>query len=337
MKILIATGIYPPQIGGPAQYAKELTKALKKLGDEVKVCTYGAEKKLPVGIRHVVFLIKILPTYFKANYIIVLDTFSVALPVYLASFIFNKPYIIRVGGDFLWEGFVERTGKKVLLRNFYQTTYDDWNLKDKFIFYITKKVLKRAKKIVFTTRWQQDIWQQVYELKNDKINIIENYYGPKDDINDNQIVDEDKKIFLAGTRKLKWKNLTTLTLAFNLAQKKDPSLELDLTNVSYDNFLIKMKASRAVILVSLGDVSPNMILDAIRLNKPFVLTRETGLYDRLKKVGLFVDPENEVEIADAILTLLNPNEYKKWQAKVREFNFIHTWEEIALEFKVLMS
>ena len=335
MKILIATGIYPPQIGGPAQYAKEIKEALKKLGDEVEVCTYGAEKKLPTGLRHMVFLGKILPAYFKADYIIVLDTFSVALPVYLASFIFNKPYIVRVGGDFLWEGFIERTNKKVLLRNFYQATRGDWNLKEKFIFYITKKILRRAEKIVFTTGWQQDIWQPVYELKNYKINIIENYYGPKDNTKDDG-ADESKKIFLAGTRKLKWKNLSTLNQAFSLAQKKDPLLKLDLTNVSYDDFIIKMKQSQAVILVSLGDVSPNMILDAIRLNKPFILTRETGLYDRLKEVGLFVDPLNEAEIKDTILTLSNHSEYKKWQTKVREFNFVHTWEDIALEFKALM-
>ena len=164
-----------------------------------------------------------------------------------------------------------------MLRNFYQTTRGEWNQKEKFIFYITKKILRRAEKIVFTTGWQQDIWQPVYELKNYKINIIENYYGPKDSTKDDGD-NESQKIFLAGTRKLKWKNLSTLTQAFSLAQKKDPLLKLDLTNVNYDDFIIKMKHSQAVILVSLGDVSPNMILDAVRLNKPFILKTRSNRY-----------------------------------------------------------
>ena len=58
-KILIVTGIYPPQIGGPAQYAKNLAEALTEGGDEVKVKTYGWEKRLPATWRHLFFFFKI--------------------------------------------------------------------------------------------------------------------------------------------------------------------------------------------------------------------------------------------------------------------------------------
>ena len=37
MKILISTGIYPPDIGGPAQYARNLYATWKKQGHDVKV------------------------------------------------------------------------------------------------------------------------------------------------------------------------------------------------------------------------------------------------------------------------------------------------------------
>src|SRR3989344_1308256 len=41
--ILIATGIFPPDIGGPATYTKILSEELPKLGWEVKVVTYSDE------------------------------------------------------------------------------------------------------------------------------------------------------------------------------------------------------------------------------------------------------------------------------------------------------
>ena len=41
MKIVLATGIYPPDIGGPATYSRELASELQKRGEDVTVITYG--------------------------------------------------------------------------------------------------------------------------------------------------------------------------------------------------------------------------------------------------------------------------------------------------------
>jgi hypothetical protein len=60
MKILIATGIYPPKIGGPAQYALNLKNEFEKMGHGVRVKTYGIEGKLPTGFRHLFFFFKII-------------------------------------------------------------------------------------------------------------------------------------------------------------------------------------------------------------------------------------------------------------------------------------
>lgn len=44
IKVLIATGIYPPDIGGPATYAVQLFEHLPKRGIEVEVATYANQK-----------------------------------------------------------------------------------------------------------------------------------------------------------------------------------------------------------------------------------------------------------------------------------------------------
>ena len=52
MRILIATSIYPPDIGGSAQYARNLYDTWKKQGHDVAVATYTWEWAVPPGLRH---------------------------------------------------------------------------------------------------------------------------------------------------------------------------------------------------------------------------------------------------------------------------------------------
>ncbi len=60
MKILIATSIYPPQVGGPAHYSFKLKEEFEKMGHKVVVVSYTWEKALPSGIKHIIYLIKLL-------------------------------------------------------------------------------------------------------------------------------------------------------------------------------------------------------------------------------------------------------------------------------------
>lgn len=327
MKIIITTGIYPPKIGGPAQYAKNLEIELNKLGHSVIVKTFTIENYLPTGIRHLFFFIKILPSFFLCDYVISLDTYSVGFPTVLASKIFLKKSVIRTGGDFLWEGYVERTKKKVFLREFYDNEIKNFNLKEKIIFNITKWTLHNVKGLVFSTNWQREIFLRAYELNLKNIFVVENYFGQKE-----KSFDPEDFVFVASTRYLTWKNLDVLRRVFDNLQKNNSKIRLESRNVNYEKFMEIISRGYAVILVSLGDISPNMILDAIRMNKPFVCTKEVGIYDRIKDIGIYVDPLNEREIEEAVMRLIDPKEYQEQKEKIKNFNFTHTWSEISSEF-----
>jgi len=99
----------------------------------------------------------------------------------------------------------------------------------------------------------------------------------------------------------------------------------------HEEFMQKIAHCYATILVSLGDISPNMILDSIRYNKPFILTTENGLMDRIKDIAVVADPKNEDDIRDKVLWLCEKNNYDSQVKKVKDFNFTHTWKEIADE------
>lgn len=331
MKILITTGIYPPKIGGPAQYAFNLKKNFGNMGHIVSVQTYTIEDKIPTGIRHIFFSLKIFKDIFCSSVIFALDTFSVGAPSVLVAKILRKKCIIRTGGDFLWEQYVERTKKKVLLKDFYLEK-PFFSFKEKIIFKITKWTLLNASHIIFSTEWQRDIFIKAYGLDDKRISIVENYYGDKE-----SDVEWEDRVFVASTRDLVWKNIDTLKNIFENLKKHEKALSLFTDNLPYDKFMKKISSSYAVVLVSLGDISPNMIMDAIRYNRPFICTKEVGIYDRIKDAGIFVDPLNEEEIKNAIVHLLDTDGYREAKNKVRQFSFTHSWQDIAKEFLAILD
>lgn len=327
-RIFIATGIFPPDIGGPAQYAYELEKVWRESGHKVAVKYFGkVEKFLPTGLRHIYFLIKTKWAFLCADKIFVLDTWSAALPIAILSFITRKKFIIRTGGDFLWESYVERTKKKVLFSNFYKDGINNLNDKEKFIFSVTKWILRRADKIVFSTEWQRNIWLISYNIPKEKTLIIENYYGKSS--GDSGFFN---KTFLASSRDLVWKNLAVLKDVFEDNEVKQTGFVLDIKTSRHDEFMSRMQGVYAVILVSLGDISPNTILDAIRCGKPFIVTKETGIYDRVKDIGIFVDPLSKNDVKEKVLWLCDPKNYETQKEKIRGFSFTHSWDEIGNEF-----
>ncbi len=331
LNILIATGIYPPALGGPAKYGENMGIEWGKAGHKVWIKTYTkVEHALPSDIRHLYYFLKIIPAVIWSDFIFALDTFSVGWPATCAAKIFGKKIIMRTGGDFLWEGYVERTGDLVLLRNFYDTTRYNWSRKEKFIFKLTKWTLRNVSILIFSTKWQRDIWMKPYNLANIKTEIIENYYGEKI-----QSSDPTEKNFIAGTRKLKWKNIQVLKEVFEGISgtffKDISGVSLDLNNYPHEEFMKKISEYYATILVSLGDISPNMILESIRLNKPFIVTEENGLMDRIGSIAITADPKSPQDIREKVLWLCKKENYEAQVQKIKNFNFRHSWEEIAQE------
>jgi glycosyltransferase involved in cell wall biosynthesis len=330
MKILIASSTYPPDIGGPAQYARNLYVTWKNQGHEVKVAAYGWEQVLPSWIKHLVYFIKIIRKGWNAKFIFVLDNFLAAAPTMVASALLRKKYIIRTGGDLIWEWYVERTGQSILFKDFYNQPRQ-YSLKEKIILFFSTAAFRHASAVIFSTKWQKEIFEKAYSLDPKKNFIIENFCGPREKTHE-----PANRTFVAGTRTLKWKNVELLKEAFEEAlgavkAKGLAPIDLDTGKAVYDSFVEKIRHSYAVVLTSLGDISPNMIFDAIRVGTPFILTRETGIADRVKDIAIFVDPENKQDIAEKILWMADPKNREAQAKKIALFSFVHSWTNIADE------
>lgn len=109
-RILVATGVYPPESGGPATYTKLLEEMLPAEGIEVRVLPFRSVRKWPRIVRHVVYACKLVLMARGADCIFAQDTVSVGLPAVLVARMVRKPFLVRVPGDYAWEQARQRWG-----------------------------------------------------------------------------------------------------------------------------------------------------------------------------------------------------------------------------------
>lgn len=332
--IVIATGVYPPEIGGPAEYARQLAETLRTQKYRVSVITYGELKRLPTGIRHIAYFIALIADAFDADYVIALDTFSVALPAMIYAAVLGKKFVVRVAGDFLWESYVERTGEKIKLSDFY-TTRRPYSLKEKIIFSLTQWLLSASDRVVFSTAWQRDFTVPAYQLDAAKTAVIENYYPA---VQPTPLSENSQApVFLSPARDRRIKNKDNLTKAFEQIQASYPQVVLDTKVVSREVLLEKIQTSYAVVIPSYSEVSPNLAFDALQYGVPVIMTADTGVLERIGECVVTVDPFSVEDIARALSSLLRPDVYDRYRHSIVALNLSRSWDEVAQGFIDLYS
>ena len=131
MKYLLITGIYPPDIGGPATYIPRLANFIVSVGDKPSVISLTDGE---VGLRHnsdwtcifisrkIKKLVRIPKTVFtiyiesrKNDFIFVNGLFIESA---IATFFSKKPLIAKVVGDPVWERYQNKSAHGVSISNF---------------------------------------------------------------------------------------------------------------------------------------------------------------------------------------------------------------------------
>lgn len=134
-RILITTGVFAPDIGGPASYARTLGSRLAAQGITVDVLAYSSIlrhagdanmpfavhrvwKKIPWGIRHVLFFFRCIQYARHADVVLVLNTTTAGVTSTVAARLVRKPVAVRVVGDAAWESAVLRKKTFLLIDDF---------------------------------------------------------------------------------------------------------------------------------------------------------------------------------------------------------------------------
>ena len=313
MKIVLATAIYPPAIGGPAWYVKNLAEGLKEAGREVAILSYGkGDSSGDLGFvsgpsirRHLKYFLKLFGMSGNADIVYAFDPLAVGLLAYLVSKLRGIKFVMRVGGDYLWERDVEAGRIWCTLRGYYES--GAWK-KHIIVSFLLKRIFAGVHQFIFTTQFQADIYQKAFGIHKEKINIVPNpFVAPLAA----EVARGDKIIF-AG-RFIKLKNLKNLIKVFKeietdcrlvligdgpekaklMSLAKDTKIVIE-PSVPHDELMRKIASARACVLPSLSEVSPNFALECLSLKTPILLTCENGLGLDLPDALLL----NPVDVAD---------------------------------------
>jgi glycosyltransferase involved in cell wall biosynthesis len=369
MRILMTIGIFAPESGGPATYAPELASRLAEAGHEVTVLTYSTLPSYDFDSKYKFKLVRIVRggrilnrfRFFAAAWkhvrscdlIYTLDWFAAGLPVMMAARMRGKKYIVRVGGDYLWEQkYLESGAEPVTLADFYarglylRSSYT-------MAFRLIRPVLMHAQRVIFNSDQERELYEKYYGLLPAKTATI---YNPmphveKAGLERGAPTDE----FIYWGRLIVMKNVSSLIRAFGKArlpvgytltvigdgpqqgnlERLIKELHLEekvrmLPSMPNREALTRVKDARAFILPSWTDISPNQVCEALAIGLPALVTRENYLSFR-DQLPERTDPHSVDDIAAKLEMLADDARYGQFVNSFNMVSFEHTWDDVLRE------
>ncbi|MEK7218162.1 MAG: glycosyltransferase family 4 protein [Patescibacteria group bacterium] len=356
MKIILATGVYPPTIGGPATYVKNIARRLMEMDEQVTVVAYaprGPVEEVPWKVVTVSrrgpllrwwrFARALKREAKDADIVYGFSAVSVGVPLMMARL--KKPKkILRLGGDFLWERYTDLRGKKTL---------SQWYAARPPAMAILGRILRSFDHVVFSTWFQEQLYKRVYP-RLPRHSVIENAL-PHGELLLHVRHEPFRLLFLG--RFVRFKNLrpllravanlphVTLTLQgegpasrelSQLAQKLRLKGRLTfLPPVHGEEKEKTLREHDLLIIPSLTEISPHAALEARSHGLPVLLTAETGLGDELRD-GMIVAPlRTTEEITRAVLEA--EHHYEVIAQKSASPFQKRSWEDVAREHRALFQ
>lgn len=177
MKVLIATGLYPPEIGGPATHVRVLEEHLKPPQFELVTVTYGRVRHFPQGLRGIMYLWYLIREGRGARVVYALDPVGVGLPALFASWILRVPLVLRLGGDYAWEVAQQRYGRSEPLSvfNAHVDTYPFWV---RVLSFAQRFVARRAERILVPSEHMGKLLLG-WGIEKDRLAVLYSIFEPR--------------------------------------------------------------------------------------------------------------------------------------------------------------
>ncbi len=344
MKIIIATPIYPPEIGGPATYTKELCAHLASTHD-ITVIAYTNSTEafpntrfVPVGkgrplpVRLVVFFLKLLRASKGQDILYVQNAMAAGLPVALVSLITGIPFVLKFVGDEAWERATQRKLTKKRLEEF--MAHPDGGIKIRLMMMVQGFVLRQASIVTTPSKYLSEALIRTYGVRREK--AVVNYNAAENaeiiPFSASRIVHQ-----IATTARLvAWKGIDGIIVALSILKKKFPDARLVvagdgpelenlkklsndlhisdsvefLGNVSRAETWQLRKKSEVYVLNSTYEGLPHTVLTSFAAEIPMVATNIPGTNEAVyhEKTGLLVEAGDNESLAHAIERLFTNKE-----------------------------
>jgi glycosyltransferase involved in cell wall biosynthesis len=244
MKIAILSGIFPPDIGGPAVYVERLASDFLNRGVSVKVLAYSdksipvkdykfpvvlVSRKYPKIIRHFLYLIKALKIAADSDVIYAQNLFNAGIPALIAGTILRKKLVVKIVGDYAWEQAITKWGVKDQIDDFQEKNYF-------FPVNLLKKtqafLAKRAFRIITPSFYLKGIIKG-WGVKDGNIKVVYNAVESQSQSQSIASKEEAKNkigikgdIILSVGRLSPWKGFDCLIEVFPYLLKENPNFKL---------------------------------------------------------------------------------------------------------------
>jgi glycosyltransferase involved in cell wall biosynthesis len=359
MRILICTGIYPPDIGGPATYSKLLFDELPRRGFKVEVLSFGSVRHLPKIIRHMVYFFRILKRALHSDIIFAQDPVSVGLPSCVVSKILGKKFVIRVAGDYAWEQAAQRFNVKENIDGFQNKKY---GIKTEFLRSVQKFTANRANAIITPSIYFKNLVSGWMKNKNkNKVNAIYNGIKLSEYTSETK---QKEKIILSAGRLVPWKGFDVLIEIMtelpdwrfiivgsgpeeNNLKLKIETLKLEnrvelVGSVPREKMTEFLEKSKIFVLNTSFESFSFQVVEAMNVGIPVITTRIGNLSEIITdgKEGILVEPNNKKEIIDNIKKLAQNKDFyeeiiKNAKIKAQKFSIENTLNNLEQLLKTL--
>ena len=301
MRLVIATPLYPPEIGGPATYAKLLFEGLPKMGRsdlpniEVELVKFSEVWHLPKIIRHYAYYRRVLVAARNADVILALDPVSVGLPAMCAAQEAGKPFVVKIVGDYAWEQGVQRFGITQNLDEFVKTK--DVPFPVRVLRRIQTRVARSAVKVIVPSEYLKSI-VAAWGISRDKVDVIYNGIELPAQIPAYRKDDGEFLIVSAG-RRVPWKGFEAIE---RIAQEHEGWRAFIASGLPRAEVLGWIRAADVFVLNSRYEGLSHVLIEAMTLGTPVIATDAGGNPTLVAhgETGLLVPPGDDASLLWAL-------------------------------------
>ncbi len=232
MKIILATPVYPPEIGGPATYTKELALRLRDT-HEIVIVAYAstserikgttlfiASKRRPLPLRLLKYTSDLYQASRGADVIYVQNAMAAGFPAILVGMVRQIPVVLKFVGDEAWERASQERRTKKRLEEFLANPDGGWRTYIRMA--IQGFVLRHADIVTTPSLYLRDAIVRTYKIKNER--AVVNYNAAEKDAAAPFSATPIPHQIVTTARLVEWKGLDGIIRAVALLKKKYPDV-----------------------------------------------------------------------------------------------------------------
>jgi glycosyltransferase involved in cell wall biosynthesis len=341
MKILVATPLYPPDIGGPATYTVELAERLH--GEhELTVVAYAdvpqplegarliaVSKQQPLPVRLIKYGLALWKASKNVEVIYAQNALAAGLPAMLVGRMRRLPVVIKFVGDEAWERASALHQTKKRLEEFLR--HPEGSFRVKLMMAIQGYVLRHVSRVSTPSAYLSQELIRAYRVKRE--NAVVNYNAAEETETPPFSPQKMPHQIATTARLVTWKGIDGIIRATTLVRKNFPDATLKVAGdgpemenlqklvkeLHAENYVTLMgrisraetwqlrKNSSVYVLNSTYEGLPHTVLTSFAAEIPTVATDIPGTNEAIynEDTGLLVEPGDDEALAKAIERFFN--------------------------------